>query len=285
MQRMMKPHIFVTALLILFLAGCTPGSEGRPAPAESERFSVVTLNIWHDQADWPARLAYMVRELRALRPDVICLQEVLQRPGLPNQAATLADSLGYAFHFVSVDGPESAKRYGNAILTPHPIVAENGRALDPKDDYRVAAHVRIAHGERRIDVYNTHLHYSGASGGTEVRSTQLRDLLAFIDSTRGGGPAVVAGDFNTLADAPELALIRSVQFRDAYAAVHPRGEAGTTLNPQMGHQPRRVDYIFFTEASLAPQHTEIVFGEATADSVWMSDHFGVYSRFSFVSTP
>jgi len=55
----------------------------RPAAAQ-DTLTVVTLNLWHDQRDWPARLAWMSAELAALRPDVVLLQEVLQHEALPN---------------------------------------------------------------------------------------------------------------------------------------------------------------------------------------------------------
>jgi len=51
--------------------------------------TVVTFNLWHDQHDWPKRLNVIVAEMRRIRPDVLCLQEVLQNPTLRNQAETL----------------------------------------------------------------------------------------------------------------------------------------------------------------------------------------------------
>ena len=123
-------------LLLLFLLG--PVTSLRAQPADT--LSAVTLNIWHDQQDWPRRLNVIVDTLAALRPDVVCLQEVLQDEGLPNQAETLAERLGYTSYFSSVDGEDRAKRYGNAILTPLPLVATGWRWLDPRDDYRTAEH-------------------------------------------------------------------------------------------------------------------------------------------------
>ncbi len=276
--------LFAAALLALLLTGCRPSEPSTPAPGE--RFSVLTLNIWHDQEDWPARLDLIAERLRAMMPDVVCLQEVLQKPGLPNQARTLAERLGYRYYFASVDGPERAKRYGNAILSRHPFVEENWKALRPHDDYRTAAHVRIRVDGYPIDVYNTHLHYGGEGGGEAVRRTQIRDLLAFVDSTRArGGAVLLAGDFNAPPDAPELRLLRGA-FGDAYAALRPQEKAdATTLNPHFGHTPRRIDYVFVErDTRLAPQHAEILFRKPTRDGVWASDHFGVLIRLA-LDTP
>ncbi|HEV2131728.1 MAG TPA: endonuclease/exonuclease/phosphatase family protein, partial [Longimicrobiaceae bacterium] len=209
----------------------SPGSRA----AASDTLSVVTLNIWHDQRDWPARLDYMVRELRRLNPDVIALQEVLQHDSLPNQAETIARRLGYDYYFTSVDPADRPRRYGNAILTRHPVLARNWKALAPLDDYRNAAHLRIAVGGREIDVYDTHLHHTGE--GSAIRREQLEDLLGFIRSTRGEGPVIVAGDFNAPVEAPEMRLLDE-RFLDAYGTLHtdPESRARTTLNPHVGHE-------------------------------------------------
>src|SRR5690606_2358486 len=73
--------ILLCLVVAAFTSGCAKGPRvQQPGP----EFSVLTLNIWHDQRDWPARKAIMVEEIRRLNPDVICLQEVLQRETLPN---------------------------------------------------------------------------------------------------------------------------------------------------------------------------------------------------------
>src|SRR5262245_32939289 len=141
----------MTCLLALALA-LLPRPTGA-APGPSATLTVVTLNLWHDSHDWPSRLRVILGELRRIKPDLICLQEVLQNPSLRNQAETLADSLGLRVQFASVDGPERPKRYGNAILTPHPILTRGERNLEPADDYRAVAHVRIAWRGSEVDAY------------------------------------------------------------------------------------------------------------------------------------
>lgn len=251
-----------------------PGSRA----GADDTLSVVTLNLWHDQRDWPARLEYMVREVRRLNPDVIALQEVLQHESLPNQGETIARMLGYDYHFTSVDPPDRPRRYGNAILTRHPVLARNWKALAPLDDYRNVAHLRIAVGGREIDLYNTHLHHTEEGGA--IRREQLEDLLGFIRSTRGRGPLILAGDFNTPVEAPEMRLL-DARFLDAYGALHtdPESRARTTLNPHVGHAPRRIDHIFFERGMFEPLHAEIILDQPDADGTWASDHFGVLARF------
>jgi endonuclease/exonuclease/phosphatase family metal-dependent hydrolase len=248
--------------------------------AGDDTLTVVTLNIMHDANDWPSRLNVIVAELRRIRPDVICLQEVLQNPTLPNQAQTLGDSLGCHVLFASVDGPERPKRYGNAVLTPHEVVAESARNLEPADDYRAVGHVRFRWNGWEVDAYSTHLHHTTAGGS--IRAAQIRHLLAYVDSTRGDGPTVVAGDFNAELGTPELDLV-TARYLDAFRAVHPdasRAEA-VTFNARFGVDPGAIDHVFVVPEGarrLVPVATEVIFRTAGPDSVWASDHYGVVAK-------
>ena len=272
--------LFLAIAALTLLSGCRPGAPGTAdvAPVdESAAISVVTLNIWHDRDNWPARMDYIVRELRRLDPDVIGLQEVIQRDTLPNQAATIARALGYDFHFTSVDPEDRPQRYGNAILTKHTIVGRHWKPLLPLNDYRTVAHARIAIGSREVDVYDTHLHHT-AEGGA-IRREQIEDLLGFIRSTRGTGPVIVMGDFNAAPEAQEMQLM-DAEYADAYASVHPdaAARARTTLNPELGHTARRIDHIYFERGRFEPVSAEIILDHRDAAGVWASDHFGVIAR-------
>ena len=250
-----------------------------PAATAADTLTVVTLNLWHDQRDWPKRLERIVSELRTIRPDVLCLQEVLQNPKLPNQAETLGDRLGCHVQFASVDGPESPKRYGNAVLTPHRVLTGGSRNLEPVDDYRAVAHVRFEWRGRVIDAYSTHLHHTAQ--GWAIRATQIRHLLAYVDSTRGKGPVVLAGDFNAELGTPEMDLV-TVRYVNAFRAVHPKAtrDEAATFNRRFGPDPGAIDHIFVERArgGLEPVACEVIFRTVGADSVWASDHFGVVAK-------
>ena len=263
-------------------------SDPRRAGTSEDAVTVLTLNIWHDQEDWPARLEAIVAEVRTMGPEVICLQEVLQDEGLPNQAETLAGRLGYEVHFASWDSAGSVKRYGNAILSRTRILERGHRLLDPPNDFRVALHARVAPANDTLDVYCTHLHHTQEQAGVETRRTQVYDALEFIDETRGDGPVIFAGDFNAAAGAPELAPVRD-RFIDAYGALHgDSADAVTTLNTAKEHRSERIDHVFFrngADAELVPRSAEVVLDEPTAAGVWPSDHFGVLVRFAVMEPP
>ena len=198
----------------------------------------------------------------------------------PHQAETLGDSLGCQVQFASVDGPERPKRYGNAILTPHRVVVGESRNLLPANDYRAVAHVRFEWRGRTIDAYSTHLHHTPEGGS--IRASQIRHLLAYVDSTRGEGPTVIAGDFNAELGTPEMNLVTS-RHLDVFHAVHPkanRSEAAT-FNPHFGVDPGVIDHIFVERKAatrLAPVACDLIFRTVGPDSVWASDHFGVVAR-------
>lgn len=261
------------------VAACAaiPASDA-PVPAT---LSVATLNLYHDQADWPRRRLQIVEELHALRPDVIALQEVLEHESLRNQATFLAEELGYRVHFVSTDPPGRPRRYGNAILTPHRILASGKTFLRPLDDSRTAAHVRIAVRGHAYNVYATHLHHTPEGSG--MRARQVGDLLAFIAATSAGAPSIVAGDFNATTDAPELAAL-APRFRSSYDEAHPGANrdqhAHTTLNPfYFKDRQRRIDHVYYEDGRFEPIASRIILDRPDAHGVWASDHFGLLSTF------
>jgi endonuclease/exonuclease/phosphatase family metal-dependent hydrolase len=209
-----KPGLLATLALLaaMAVAACQPT---RPNLQESEAsvpvlpaFTVVTLNLWHDKQDWPRRQESIVATLATLQPDVVLLQEVLQYAGLTNQAESLAQALGYQYRFYSADPPTQARRYGNAILTRHRILAIAQQALSPAGDYRVAGLASVEIAGRPVNVYVTHLHHE--FDGAAVRQRQAEAVMAFVAATAGTAPAVLGGDFNAADSAVELQPLASL---------------------------------------------------------------------------
>ncbi|QQP97673.1 endonuclease/exonuclease/phosphatase family protein [Lysobacter enzymogenes] len=274
---MFARRMFLLALAATALAGCALSS--KPSHAAPREVRVLTLNLWHDKGDWPKRRALIVEEIQRLRPDLIALQEVLQRPGLRNQAEDLGEALGYEANFVSVDPADAPRRYGNAILLARAGKQTQERKLEPLNDYRTAAHaLALADaGFAGVDFYATHLHNERDGGA--VRRRQIDSLLDFVDATAGSGYTVVAGDFNTEADAPELAALRA-RYADAFASAHPQSAAdpqrASTLNP--AYLPaQRIDHVFYDPKRFAVAEARIVL-DHSRDGVWPSDHFGLFVR-------
>lgn len=269
-------------LLTLSLAFALPGCASNPAPATTAgapELTLVTLNIWHDKGDWPERKELIITALRELHPDVISLQEVFQHESLPNQAQTIAQALGYHYVFASVDAPDKPKRFGNAILTRHPILAHDWHKLEPLDDFRNIVLARIDVDGRPMNIYVTHLHWTEQGGA--IRATQVADAMDWIESTRGDVPTVLAGDLNADMSAPELQPLLT-PFLDAYATLHPDVEPGdrahSTLNLTL-FEPRHIDQVLLQRSAFEPLAARVILNKPDAEGVWPSDHYGVLARF------
>lgn len=270
-------------LVAMTMTACQPP---RPDLAEAEAsvpvlppLTVVTLNLWHDKQDWPRRQDSIIATLESLRPDVVLLQEVLQDKDLTNQAQSLAQALGYQYRFYSSDPPAQARRYGNAILTRHRILAIAQQPLQPLDDYRIAGFASIEIDGRPVNVYVTHLHYKPEGG--DIRRQQVDGLVDFIAATRGHAPSLLGGDFNTTDSAPELQPLLPM-FASAYPAAHPGQPLDTpehtTLNPHLDHWPQRVDHLFFQQGAFRVLESRIIFDQPETGGSWASDHFGLLAR-------
>ena len=262
---MLDRRTVLTAIAALPLAACAIGRD----MSLRRVLRVATFNIWHDKGNWAARQSLLVEALRAVDADVIALQEVLEDAGkgLPNQAETLARALGgYSVHFFSTDPPGAPRRYGNAILTRFPVLAEATRKLEPLNDYRTALRVRISARGRPIDVVVTHLAWQEDAG--PVRARQVSDLLSWLPAP--GVPLVVMGDFNAPLSDPGLASFTSPRFETAL----PRDSAASTLNPAKGHPNRIIDHIFVERKWFAVTDAHII-GNLPTNGEYPSDHFGV----------
>ncbi len=261
--------------------GAIVAGQAPPATAADAEMSLVTLNLHHDREDWPSRREYIARELARLRPDVVALQEVIEREGVPNQAAWLASRLGYDYEFASVDPIGAPKRYGNALLTRRPVAARHQRLLQPLGDYRVAAHLRVDIQGRPVNVYVTHLNERSDARGTAIRTRQVADLLRFIAATDDGAPVVIAGDFNSAADAIDLEALRK-GYGDSYGSVHSDPDVVvSTLNMERYPKPRRIDHVFFQQQRLLAREARLIFDQPYAAGRWASDHYGIWTRLQF----
>lgn len=255
----------VGGMAALPLAGCATG-----AASPRRELNLVTFNIWHNQGHWAARLPLLLAAIRAHDPDVIALQEVLEDAavGLPNQARTIADALGgYSVAFSSTDAEGSGRRYGNALLSRLPVLAQDWRKLEPLDDYRTAIRLRVSLEGRAVDVVNTHLAWQ--EDAAPVRARQIADLLAWLPPA-GDAPLVVMGDFNAVQEDAGLSALTGPRFFSAL----PRGSVITTLNPAKGHPNRVIDHVFAEAAAFAPVSASVI-GDQPTGGEYPSDHFGV----------
>jgi endonuclease/exonuclease/phosphatase family metal-dependent hydrolase len=268
--------------LALLLPACTTMPSVYPGRDDAS-FSVVTLNIYHDRDAWPRRRPLLIDGLAALAPDVIALQEVLQHASLRNQAEDIAEALGYECWFVSGNPPGEERRFGNAILTRHPVIGRSQHRLRPLSDWRTVAHLRLDIRGTAADVYSTHLHHTAE--GRELRERQLRDLMSHVAARRDGTPTLLLGDFNAAVTSPELQPL-DARYVDAFGSIFDAADRITTLNPHyFGAALRRIDHVFAERGRFEILDARRVLDQPGPGGAWPSDHFGVYVRLRLSQTP
>jgi endonuclease/exonuclease/phosphatase family metal-dependent hydrolase len=242
---------------------------------------LVTLNLWGTEPPLDRRLALAARQLLALAPDVVGLQEV--RPLDGRRGPTTAHWLGerLAAHVLYVPslrwgdgafGPESrGGEEGLAIVSRWPIVARRALRLPEArpTEARILLSAQLATDAGPIWVHTTHLHYRLDDG--LARATQV---IAVDDAIRACGrghddpPQLLCGDFNATPDSDELRFLRGLHplagrrthFQDAWLRCHdepPRGAgpaAGITWSADNRFTrplrsldlDRRIDHVYVT---------------------------------------
>jgi endonuclease/exonuclease/phosphatase family metal-dependent hydrolase len=273
--------------------------------------TVATLNVWNKSGPWLERLPLIRDELSMLLPDVIGLQEVL-RMSAPvtgdnqalldaDQAAQIADGLGYRIAYGAAMNFGNGLLFGNALLSRHPILEHDNVILPGAESGETRALlyalIETPHGE--LPAFVTHLNWKLHHG-----SVRLRQAVAIaehigdrcpIDDKRL--PPVLMGDFNADPDSDEIRFLRgaatiegkSVYFADAWG--HAGQGRGYTFDRKnrfaaLAHEPpRRIDYIFVRGPDRLfrgePIATRLAFctPKPGADGeIWPSDHFGVVTE-------
>jgi endonuclease/exonuclease/phosphatase family metal-dependent hydrolase len=197
-----------------------------------------------------------------LDPDVIGLVEIDTgsfRSGRRNQAAVIADKLGYYHSTMSKYAEDS---FANRL----PILQKQGNAFVTRDSFTHERFHYFEKGMKRLVielefddlvVFLVHLALS-----SRVRHRQLRELYELVRHTRK--PLLVAGDFNALWGDHEVEL-----FRVATGL----SNANTNAQPTFpSWAPRRqLDFIFHSSA--------ITIDRFRIPSVQYSDHLPLVCDF------
>jgi endonuclease/exonuclease/phosphatase family metal-dependent hydrolase len=244
-------------------------------------FSVLTLNLWTINEPLEARFSALVRGLKVLRPDIICLQEVDRDPRSARSQAGLIAEMCKLAHY--------EEKNDLSILCRYPIIRSDSAALPEfLGDYpRQVLIAEFLIEGRPLLVTNTHLAYQPEM--IQERKAQVETLLAAIkrySSKYDVRTKILCGDFNDVPDSPavQMVLDRDEGYHDAYDQCCPNslGFTYSRKNPYVDPEStvdQRIDYIFAT-GELVPQDCSVVFdGNNSLDFV--SDHFGVFCSLAF----
>ena len=248
---------------------------------------IVTLNTWKNDGDYPARLHAMAAGLRALRPDIVLLQEVFRTDdGDADTGRTLAAALQLALVYAPARrkprpwrGPPVPSEAGLAVLARGTIRRHERLAL-PSDDLggeRIALYADVQAAGTTVFVCCTHLSHLRGDGAR--RREQLDLILRHPGWRERGGRRVLGGDFNATADQPELAWLADhpeLEVRNVFGAAHPA--ATHPLPPPPDRPGRCIDFLFTVTArgTAAPGIVQAATAlDAPIDGTWPSDHAAV----------
>lgn len=269
----------------------------RFGPLLDTRLRVLTWNLWGRGGPWEARLDAITVTLRDLAPDVVTLQEVWEEAGGRNQAAMLAEALG--FHHVFASRYEIDRvAVGNAILSRWPVLDLEVRPLPAPpelEELRNVVRADVGGPRGRLRVFTTHLNWK--FDASAVRQDQVRAVASFVAETPDAHvPPILAGDFNAVPDSDEIRMLTGrtgvpvpgLVFLDAWEMAGD-GSPGCTwvnANPwaRADLEPdRRIDYVFAgVPARGGAGHVVACrVADGVVDGLFGSDHLAVLAELRY----
>jgi len=285
-----------------------PGPDS-PKQLSPKQLSVVSYNIGYlsgltnqqaverDQTLYESNQVTAVEALAARSPDILALQEIdfdAYRSFNVNQQEAVSMALGMAFGAIAVNWdkryvpfpywpPQTHYRQvisGQAILSRYPIRRNERLVLEqvPTNPFyynalyldRIAQVSEIDVSGQSLIVINVHLEAFDAP--TRTRQTQVvRDLA---EGYAQDFPVLLLGDFNSSLNRDESEDSHSIQIlldSPVLATAPPPQAEGFTFPSD---QPQyRLDYIFYTPATL-----EVVDAEVVAAAAQASDHLPIQAQ-------
>lgn len=198
-----------------------------------------------------------------------------------------------------VYGPRVQPMYTTGLATlvrqSLPIVTSHAEDITQRDGYlfpslkqtRLCAHVRVKHATMgEVDFFNTHLSLPQAftkrfwqnrdkMGHGENQLAEIEALLRFVESAKGQGGLVLAGDFNAGPGSPVVERIRAAGHRHGLEMAHGLDETALRGFPTAGfmHLRMHIDHAF-TSGHVAFDHfaETFAFGKGEGPFHGLSDH-------------
>jgi endonuclease/exonuclease/phosphatase (EEP) superfamily protein YafD len=200
-----------------------------PTPGDS--FRVVSYNLAFGREVEIAIAA--LRDGPLAGADVVLMQEMD-----PVGVEDIAEALEWRYRYYP-GSVKKGKRWGNAVLTPWPIVEDHKVLLPHADPYantrRIAVAAELDVAGRSLRVYSTHI--GTPFLGLGARLDQMEEIL---DDAGDGGPTVIGGDLNT-ADPGSTGQTLELFAEHGYEwASHDATDTGSSF----GLYDTTLDYVF-----------------------------------------
>lgn len=233
---------FAAAAALGLAAACASPSARAGEPA----LRVASFNI---QAGG-GNLERTIAAIRAMKPDIVGLQEVdvhwSDRSQFADQATALGAALGMHVRFApiyripSADASRPPREFGVALLSRFPIVQFRNDSLTRHSTQEPNAapapmpgllNAMVLVDGVPVRVMSTHLDYRADPA---VRAKQVSEMLLRLSSSE---PTILLGDLNAPPDAQELAPLFA-PLRDAWTVA-----AGDGLTYPAEKPVKRIDYV------------------------------------------
>jgi endonuclease/exonuclease/phosphatase family metal-dependent hydrolase len=257
---------------------------------------VMTWNLWWRFGPWEQRQQAIIETIRAVDPDVVCLQEVWS-----DTDGDLASVIGHALGYHTVVGSSIGLGdvgFSNAVMSRWTTDALADEALPGRDGspgHRriVAAVVETPWGAWPV----ASTHFDHRFDDSALRVTHARRMLELAaewrDDPQTDLPLVVGGDLNAVPDSDEIRMltgrssgIAGVVFSDAWEQVGDGlGWTWRRENPYLVDSAwpnRRLDYVMVSWPRPKPTGNPISARLAATEPieidgtpVWASDHAAV----------
>jgi endonuclease/exonuclease/phosphatase family metal-dependent hydrolase len=272
----------------------------------------LTINLFAQQGDWPARREVLRAGLRQLRPDVVTLQEAIVDGPYDQVVELLGPDYAVAHQRVGLIG--DGRHHGASVASRWPITAVHEVDLHLTDrtwDYScgaVIAEVDAPVGRLLVVCHGN----SWAWWAERERELQALALLRRIEELAADEPAhvLVGGDFNATPDTASMRLFTgrqsldcfSTAYRDCWESIHghlngytvdPANPLRASVEPGLTFEPgnplstidepgldrgRRIDYLLVRCGDHGPTlrvtDCRLALHEPLG-GVQPSDHYGV----------
>ncbi len=259
---------------------------------------VMTLNIWNTQGPYEKRLPLIIQGLQELSPDIVGLQEVVDKSDKgPNQAEYIASQLGYQYTFQGCTQHKHGLE-GIAILSRYPILKKDAMQLPfpSLEETRYVIHALIETPFTQLNFYNTHLCWKLDEG--YKREAQVVGIHKFIKKQTEGFPVIVTGDFNARPDSAEIMFFtgrhamngESAYYQDTWERIHDKEEgyswsAKNTFTREWLEPNRRIDYVFTSQPTREGKgltlDSRLVLNRPDSEGTFPTDHFGVFAEIRY----
>ncbi|MEE4242357.1 MAG: endonuclease/exonuclease/phosphatase family protein [Desulfopila sp.] len=257
---------------------------------------IVTINTWKGEGLYDWRLQLMARDLYALEPDIVCLQEAVRSTDFQIDTADfLADYLQMEMVYTparckmrTVGSRQNTSSFefltysGLAILSSGSIERHwiSPMPAHPEDAERLAFSAQIYHNRRLITV--TNLHLTHVQDADKLRYQQFLSVLLKYSDIAPSSAWICCGDFNQTIDEKMIESLEkdsNLQINDCYLKGHGELPGATLVPTEQRPENCRIDYIFTMQqkgqSPLQCRNGHIVLNSPDFEGYYPSDHFGV----------